>query len=107
MNPGVSHKNTSGNAEGAAEPHEAACLVRCLGVDRAPKVHRIVGDDADGLALDARQRGDHAGTEAPRELEHRVGVRQRFDDIAYVIDTEAVLRDCRAEQPLIRALPVG
>ena len=53
MMPGVSHSETHRDVEGVAQLHEARRLVGAVAVDRAAEVHRVVGDDADGPALDA------------------------------------------------------
>ena len=93
--------------ERAAEQHEVACLVGRFAVDRAPEVHWIVGNDADRLSFDPRQRGNHARAKAAPQLQHRLVVGQGFDDPAHVVDAKAVLWNRHAQQALVRAGPVG
>ena len=69
-----------------SEPSESIAPARCVG---------IVGDDAERLALDARQRRHHAGPEGAAQLQHRAFVAQRLDDIAHVVDAQPVLRERR------------
>jgi len=58
-----------GQVKRLAELQEARRLVRSITGDRAREVHRVVGDDADRMALDARERGDHAPREERTQLE--------------------------------------
>ncbi len=76
MMPGVSQSEEQREVEGVAELHEARRLVGAVAVDRPGEVDRVVGDHADRAALDARERGDHAGAEVAAELEHRIRCRR-------------------------------
>ena len=104
--PGRVAEKEDRQVERVAELHEARGLVGAVAVDRAGEVERVVGDDAERAALDARQRGDHAGAEAAAQLEHRAAVGERLDDRAHVVDAQAVLRDDVAQPTLVGAVPV-
>jgi hypothetical protein len=77
--------------EGVAELHESGGLVGTVGVDGAAEVGGVVGDDADGAALDAAQRGDHPRPETASQLEPGVGVGERVHDGPDVVCPEPVL----------------
>ena len=62
----------------------------------------IVGDEAERLALDADEGGDHADAEIAPQLQHPALVGHEIDDLADVIHAQAVLRDRAAQQPLVR-----
>ncbi len=70
-------------------------------------MHGVVGDQAEGFAFDAHQRGDHPGGEVPAQFEHRAAVGQLLDDLADVVDAQTILRHRMAQQALVGALPVG
>ena len=46
------------DAERVAQPHEPRRLVGRVHVEGAAEHHRLVGEDPDGLAADAGERGD-------------------------------------------------
>ena len=77
MMPGRVAQEQDRQVERVAELHEARRLVGAVAVDRAGEMRRVVGDDAERPALDARERGHHAGAEAAPQLEHRAGVGER------------------------------
>ena len=62
------------------------------------EVRRVVGDRRRLGALRRGQRGDHPDAELRPQLEHRAGVGQRLDDLAHVVDAQAVLGDDVAQQ---------
>ena len=55
MNPGVSTTAISGSPNELQKLHEPRRLLRALGVEHAAEVARLVGDDPDRPAVDARQ----------------------------------------------------
>ena len=63
--------------ERVAPLHEARRLARRLDVERAGPEHRLVGDDADRSAVEAREPGDHVRRVAGPQLEERVARRTR------------------------------
>lgn len=71
------------------------------------KVRGVVGDQAEGLALDADQRGDQAGSELATQLQHAAVVGEQFDHLADVVHAQAVFRDHMAQLAGIAALPVA
>ena len=107
MKPGVSHSDSDRDVEGVAELHEARGLVAGRRVDRAAEMLWIVGDQAERLALDADEGGDHADAEIAADFEHRALVGEQIDHGADVVDAQAVFRDRPPQQALVRRLPVG
>ncbi len=83
-----------------------AALSPAGGVDGAAEMFRIVGDQAERLALDADEGGDHADAEIAADFQHRALVGEQIDHGADVVDAQAVLRDRPPQQPLVRRLPV-
>ncbi len=71
-----------------------------------PLYERVVGDDADGAPVQAREPGDRDLAEARLQLEEAVGVDHRADDLAHVVDLRAAqrqqvedVRACCAPEP--------
>ena len=95
------------DVEGVEQLHEARRLVGAVAVDGAGEVGRVVGEDADGLALDAGQRRHHAEAEVAAQLEHGAGVGEALDDGADVVGAQPVGRDDRAQHALVGARPLG
>ncbi len=93
--------------ESVTQLDEPCTLVSTVGVDGAREVMRIVGDDAHRGAFHADEGGDHADTESLADLQHRVGVCYRIDDLAHVVKSQAVLGDDVAKAPLVRGFPPG
>ena len=58
MKPGHVVQEHERDVERVAQPHEARRLVGRVHVERAAEHHRLVRDDADRLAADAREPGD-------------------------------------------------
>ena len=63
MKPGTSTKVTIGNVEGVAEAHEARGLAAGVAVEHARQHHRLVGDEADRVAVDAAEADDDVAGE--------------------------------------------
>src|SRR6185312_12284653 len=97
----------NGNVEGVAELHEARGLVAGRCIDRAAEVLWIVGDQAERLSFDADEGGDHADAEVPADFQHRVFVGEEIDDVANVVDAQAIFRNGPPQQPLVGRLPAG
>ena len=95
-----------GQAEGFAQLHKPRRLVAAHGIDGATEVLRIVGDQTEGFAFDAYQRGNHARGKRLAQFQHRTAVRQGLDDSANVVNAGAFFRDTVAQFTLIRRLPV-
>jgi hypothetical protein len=70
-------------------------------------MHWIVGNHAERSAFDAHQRRDHANTKAAAEFEHRIGVKEGLDDLAYIVDAPAIFWNQMAKFALVRAVPIG
>ncbi len=96
-----------GQVEGVAQLQETRGLVRAIGIDRPGEVSRIVGDDAQRLTFDAGQRRHHAWPEGAAQFQHRAFVAKGVDDIAHVVDAQAILRDGAAQQALVGGAPFG
>ena len=90
-----------------AQLQEARGLVAGYRVDGPAQVRGIVGDQAEGLAFDADQRGNQPRRELAAQLQHAAGVGQAGDDLADVVDAQAVFRDQVAQLALVCTLPVG
>ncbi len=90
-------------AEGVAQLQEARGLVGAVGVDRTAQVGGVVGNDAEWLAVDPRQRGDDARAEAIAQLQDRALVAQRRDHASHLVRALALLGDQVAQEPLIWA----
>ena len=93
--------------EGIAKLQEARRLVRAVRVDGAREVRRVVGNNAERLALDAGEGRHHARAEGTTQFEHRALVAQRRNHVAHVVDPQPVLGDRAAQQPLVGRLPLG
>ena len=107
------HHETGGVAQGHhgqperfAQLHEARRLVAAHRIDGAAQVLGIVGDQAERLAFNAHQGGDHAGGKRPAQFQHRTGIGQCLDDPAHVIDAGAFFRNAVPQLPRVRRLPV-
>ena len=77
MKPGRVGEEQQRQVERVAQLHEARRLVGAVGVDRAAEMGRVVGDDAERPAVDARERGDDPGAEAAPQLERLVAAARR------------------------------
>ena len=104
--PGGVAKGQDRYAEGVAKLHEPGALLRTLGVDGAAEVAGVVGDDAEGTALDAQESGDHAGAVASAQFQEAGLIRQATNDRPDVIGAHPVLGDGVAQDTLVGAGPV-
>ena len=93
------------DVEGIAQHHEAGRLLAGVGVERAALEHRVVGDEADALAVEPREHRGERFAVALLQLEARVLVRDRGDDLAHVVHLVARLRHDLEDLParLVRA----
>ena len=105
--PGGIAERQQGNVVGLAQLHEPCGLVRCVAIDRAAQMRRIVGDDPHRSTLDPGQRDDHRQSEAAAQLEDRVLVGQRGDHRADIVDPETIFGDEVTQTALVGASPVG
>ena len=62
------------DVEAVAQLDEVGLLARGLHVHGAAVDHRVVGDDADDLAVHAREHGDQRLAEGRLDLEHRAAI---------------------------------
>src|SRR5207248_1155987 len=76
-------------------------------MDRAAEMLWIVGDQAERPSFDADEGGDHADAKVAADFQHRAFVGEKIDDVANIIDPQAVFRDRPPQQPLVRRFPVG
>src|SRR3954447_7553394 len=88
--PGVSTSATNARPKALQLRSEARALVGGLGVDDAAEVARLVGDDADGAGLDAREGGDQVARPVRGGLEQRASVHDPVDGLASVVGRTAV-----------------
>ena len=75
-----------------AQLDEMRLLARGLHVHGAAVDHRVVGDDADDLAVHACQAGDHRLAERRLDLEERVPIDDGLHKAAHVVGPPAVVR---------------
>ena len=85
------------DVERVAELREAGELGQRRHVEHARALHRLAGDDADGVALDPREAGDQAAAVALAPLEQRVGVDDALDHLAHVVAAARLARDERGQ----------
>ena len=74
-----------GDVEGFAEADELGSLVAGFGSERAGVEHGVAGEDADGSAADAGERGDQGAPEAGFEFEHSAVVDDSGDHAVHVV----------------------
>ncbi len=84
-----------------AQLQEAGRLVGRVGVDRTAEMRGIVCDDAERLAFDPREHGNHPRPEALAQLEQRVLIAETVQDLAHLISALALLRHDLAKQALV------
>src|SRR5258708_12592023 len=66
---------------------------------------RIVGQQTEGLAVNAHKSGDDADAELWAQLQYGIMVRKRFYHAANIINAKPVFRNRPPEQSLIRRDP--
>ena len=82
-----------GNVEVVAEFEEVRLLVRAVAVERAAVLERVVGDDADGQAVDPGEHGDHRASPVRLDLEVVAAVDDRADQLVHRVGPTGVARD--------------
>ncbi len=102
---GVAQRN-HGQTVGLTQLHKARGLVTGDSINGTAQMHRVVGDQAEGAALDTNQRGDQPRRKLAAQLQHRIAVGQCLDHFADVIHAQAVFRDQVAQLALVRRFPV-
>ena len=80
------------DVEGVAEAHEARGLDRAVDVEHAREHLRLVGDDADGAPVEAREADDDVLRAVLVDLEERAVVDDAVDDVVHVV---GLVRACR------------
>ncbi len=93
-------ESNNGDVEAVAEAHEARRLARAVDVEAAGQHHRLVGDDADGRALHAREADDDVAGEARLQLEEIALVDHLGDQLLHVVGLVGAGRDQRVERRL-------
>ncbi len=96
------HQRDQRDAEGVAQLHEPGRLVRGVGCQRAGHVQRLVGEEPDGTAVDAPERGHHLGCVLLAQEGHRALVSQGGDDRADVVRAALPLREDLSQHGLVR-----
>ena len=89
------------DVERVAGAHEPRGLLRCVDVEAAGEVHRLVGHDADRRALDATETDDDVLREAMNSamhLEEITVVDQMLDDLVHVVGRVRRVGDERVEE---------
>ena len=96
------------DVEGVAEPHEPRGLLGGVDVEGAGELHRLVGHDADRLALDPAEADEDVGREQLLDLEELLVVEHRGDHVVHVVGLVRGVRDDRVEGPVeVGELHVG
>lgn len=85
------------DGEGIAEPYEAGGLARAVDVEAAGQHHRLVGDDADRLALDAHEADDDVLGEGLLDFEEITLVGDGRDQFLHVVGLVGTVGDQRVE----------
>ena len=80
-----------------------ARLLRGVDVEHAGQVLRLVADDADRVAVEAREADDDVLREVLVDLEELAVVDDQRDDVAHVVGLLRVVRDDRVERLVHRA----
>ena len=80
------------NVEAVAQHQEAGDLLAGIRIERPALDERVVGDDADRMPADARQRRDRHLAEASLQLEQAILVDDLAHDAAHVVDLRALGR---------------
>ena len=93
--------------EGVAQPDEAGHLVGRVDEQHPALDHRLVGDDADGPALDPAQAADHLGGELALDLEEALLVDHGRDQRVDVERLRLVGRDQGGHRPGVGRPPRG
>ena len=101
------HEHDERQPEGVAGAHEARGLGAGVGVEHAAEVARLVGDDADGAALEAGEPAHDVARPARRPLEQAAAVDDALDDVAHVVDAALVVGHGRRTGRACSARPSG
>ncbi len=83
--PGHVGKKEDGDVVGVAHEDEAGRLVGGVAEEHAPLVHRVVGDDAHDMPVEAGEAGGQLGGEEGLELEEGVGIDEAVDHPVHVV----------------------
>ena len=86
------HQVDERDIEGIAHPHEPGRLVRGVRVEDAALLHRLVGNHADGTTGSAGEPDDDVLRPSRLDLEPRIGVEHRLDDLSHVVGRAGVGR---------------
>ena len=75
----------NGHVEGVTGANEAGRLLRGVDIQRARVLHRLIGDDADGVTLNATEAGDEVRREQRLGFQEFIVVQHRFEDPMHVV----------------------
>ena len=98
------HQEHERDMEGIAQLDEMCLLPRRPGIHRSAVDHRVVGDEADHLAVHPAKRDDDRTREGRLDLESRPLVGDHFEKLPHVVGLPAVARHDGEE---ILVAPVG
>ncbi|SKZ73099.1 Uncharacterised protein [Mycobacteroides abscessus subsp. abscessus] len=73
------------DVERVAGAHETRCLLRCVDVEAAGELGRLVGDDADAASVDPAESDEDVGRVIGLNLEELVVVEDASDDLVHVV----------------------
>ena len=96
-----------GYVEAVAEAHEARALDRGVDVEAAGQHHRLVGDDADGAALHAREADEDVAGVIGLQLEEVALVDDLQDQLAHVVGLVRIDRHERVEREIVALGGIG
>ena len=78
--------------EGIAKIDKATSFLDRFGIDCSGKSHRLVGDDANSLTLDARETHDQATAKFLLNLKKIASINQQLDKTQHIVSSSMVLR---------------
>mmetsp|Transcript_31400 Transcript_31400/g.100205 ORF Transcript_31400/g.100205 Transcript_31400/m.100205 type:complete len:376 (-) Transcript_31400:367-1494(-) len=87
------HEGDERDVEGVAEPHEARRLLRRIDVQTASQMTWLIGDDAHGPAVEAREAHDDVPSVLWHDLEHLPAVHDLLQHAVHVVGRVGVRRD--------------
>ncbi len=91
------HEGQHRHVERVAGAHEAGGLLGGVDVQTARELHRLVGDDADRVALDPPEPGEDVRREQRLRLEELGVVHDVFDHRVHVVRLVGAVRDERVQ----------
>ena len=80
------------NVEAIAESDEPGCLIGGIHVKTAGEMHGLVGDDANGVAVQPPESNDHVLGKVRLNLKKIAVVHNRLDDLLHIVGRPGIVR---------------